>query len=96
MVYRADQDTVNVRELYRVDLRTGAVTKLNGALGAGGDVNFDFEIGPKGRSVFYRADQETDGIDELYRADLKTGAVIKLNGPLVAGGDIDDFSVIGN
>ena len=38
VVYRADQDTDDVFEVYRVDLKTGAVTKLNGPLVAGGSV----------------------------------------------------------
>ncbi len=38
VIYVADQDTDGVNELYRVDLKTDAVTKLNGPLVAGGDV----------------------------------------------------------
>ena len=43
VVYLADQDTVGVDELYRADLKTGAVTKLNAPLVAGGDVR-DFGV----------------------------------------------------
>ena len=45
VVYRADQDIDGVRELYRVDLKTGEVTKLNDPLVAGGSL-LGFEISP--------------------------------------------------
>jgi 6-phosphogluconolactonase (cycloisomerase 2 family) len=95
VVYSADQDTDEIFELYRANLKTGAVTKLNPTLVANGDVG-GFDIGPKGESVVYSADQDTDGVRELYRVDLKTGAVTKLNETLVAGGRVTSFEIIGN
>ena len=89
-MYLADQDTDGVHELYHVNLKTGRVRKLNGALVQGGDVGpfWSFQIGPKGRNVFYVADQETDRMFELYQVDLKTHASTKLNGPIVSGGSV--------
>jgi hypothetical protein len=37
--YRADQDRDDVYELYRADLQTGGVTKLNPTLVTGGEVS---------------------------------------------------------
>ena len=60
VVYRADQETDTVFELYSVPLGGPAAAgiKLNGALVAGGNVNY-FQISPDSSRVVYRADQET-------------------------------------
>ena len=94
VVYRADQDTDEVSELYSVPIGGGAVTKLNGALVAGGDVASDFQVSPDGSTVVYRADQDTDDVYELYSVPIGGGATTKLNSALVAGGDVaSDFQV---
>jgi dipeptidyl aminopeptidase/acylaminoacyl peptidase len=86
VVYVADQEVDEVRELYRVPLVGGMVIKLNSPLVAGGDVH-DFQIGPDGGQVVYRADQEQDDTFELYRAPLLGGMATKLSPPPVAGGE---------
>ena len=88
VVYRADQDTENVSELYSVSIGGGAITKLNGALAAGGDVTSGFQVSPDGSTVVYRADQDTDNVYELYSVSIGGGATTKLNGALPAGGDV--------
>jgi Tol biopolymer transport system component len=106
VVYRADQDTDEVHELYHVSLDKKSLkdvqpTKLNGPLVKGGDVDLlSIEIGPKGREVVYRADQDTDEAHELYRVglDKKSLASVqatKLNGPLVNGGSVAPYFMIG-
>ena len=67
VVYRADQQTDNVFELYSVPLGGPAAAgiKLNGALVAGGNV-FDFQISPDSSRVVYQADQQTDEVFELF------------------------------
>ena len=92
MVYTADQDTDEIFELYRADLKTGDVTKISEALVADRDVS-SFEIDPKGKSVVYAADQDTDEVLELYRVDLKTGDVTQISAPLVAGGNVKTFEL---
>ena len=65
VVYRADQDTDDVTELYSVPIGGGAVTKLNGALPAGGSVFYSgYQISPDGSTVVYNADQEPKIVDE--------------------------------
>jgi dipeptidyl aminopeptidase/acylaminoacyl peptidase len=74
VVYRADQDTAGVRELYRVGLEDFAFEreKLNPPLDAGEQVTSilalsrKFAISPADRSVVYMADQEQDEIYELF------------------------------
>ena len=92
LIYIADQDTLRMRELYYVTIKTGVVTKLNGTLIRDGDVS-EFQIGPKGKTVVYRADQDTDGMVELYHVALKTRIVTKLNGTLVRDGSVTEFQI---
>jgi Tol biopolymer transport system component len=85
VVYLADQDIDGVRELYSVPVAGGIVTKLNGPLVAGGDVE-SFQITPDGRRVVYRADQDTDGVVELHSARIDGGPATKLSGAESSGG----------
>src|SRR5690606_34400250 len=48
VVYRADQNTNDVRELYYVDLKSNESTSLNGPLVAGGNVTH-YEVDAKGK-----------------------------------------------
>jgi Tol biopolymer transport system component len=93
VVYRADQETDEVRELYSVPIAgpAAAGVKLNGALVPGGDVG-DYVASPNGARVVYRADQETDEAFELYSVPIAGPAAVgvKLNGPLVAGGSVSE------
>jgi Tol biopolymer transport system component len=67
VVYRADQDTDGVDELYGVSLDgSSSPIKLNGDLTGGGNVYFDFQISPDSEVVVYRADQDLDEVIELY------------------------------
>ncbi|MEM8535191.1 MAG: Calx-beta domain-containing protein [Chloroflexota bacterium] len=93
VVYIADQDTLDVRELYRVPINGGTPTKLNGPLVADGDV-FSFVITPDGSNVIYRADQETNDTYELYRVPLTGGNAVKLASVLDNDGDISNYYLI--
>ncbi|MCW5806005.1 MAG: hypothetical protein KIT31_26810 [Deltaproteobacteria bacterium] len=80
LLYRADQDTAGVIELYLVKLATpGTATKVNGPLVANGNVSRVFAISADGSRVTYIADQDTDGVDELYTTTLPTPNVKKVN-----------------
>ena len=73
VVYRADQETDNVDELYSVPT-TGPASdgvRLNDPLVAGGDVYFDYQISPDSSQVVYQADQDTDDVVELYVAGVE-------------------------
>ena len=90
MVYRADQDSDEVIELFSVPIDGSAPpTKLNPVLAVGGDV-VSLGFGPDGTRVAYVADQDQDERFELYSVPSDGSApAVKLNGPFVTGGDVD-------
>jgi Tol biopolymer transport system component len=89
IIYRADQQTDQVFELYSVPATGGATTKLNGTLVNGGDIDGGgLRYSPDGSHVLYIADQETDEVFELYSIPATGGASQKLSGPLVLGGNV--------
>ncbi len=99
-VYRADQETASVFELYSVPLGGPAAAgiKLNGVLVAGGSVDDfeeEFQISPDSSRVVYLADQDTDEVFELYSVPLggPAAAGVKLNRALVAGGFLSNFKI---
>jgi hypothetical protein len=71
VVYRADQDTDAVNELYSVPITGGATVKLNGRLVVGGGTG-SFRISPDGSRPIYKADQDTDNVFELYMTNLNS------------------------
>ncbi len=86
VVYRADQDTFAVDELYSVpiDGPASAGVKLNRPLPVGGDVDFkNFAVSPDSSRVVYVADQDIDEVDEIYSVPITGPATsgIKLNDP---------------
>ncbi len=85
VVYRADQQSDEVFELYSVPSAGGSAVKLNGALTPGGDVGA-YEFSPDSSRVIYRADQQTDEQVELYSVPVAGGGATKLNGAMVPGG----------
>ncbi|HWM27964.1 MAG TPA: hypothetical protein VNQ14_05870 [Woeseiaceae bacterium] len=87
VVYGAEQDADNVRELYLVDAATpGAPSKLSAPLVAGG-MTATFAFTPDGTEVVYFGDQDTDDVFEIYLTDIAApGVSTRLNGPLAAGG----------
>ena len=95
VLYRADQDTDEVDEIYSVPITGGAPVKLNGPLAVGGDVEgflSGLQFSPDGARVLYVADQDTDGVVEIYSVPSGGGMPVKLNGPLVAFGNVDCFA----
>src|SRR5690606_41030162 len=66
IVYRADQEQVDIAELFRVDLASpGVTTKLNQPLVAGGDVEM-FRLTGDDSRVAYLAEQDTANVWEIY------------------------------
>jgi len=94
VVYRADQDTDEVHELYSVPITGGVAVKLNGAMTSGGDLadNYagSFWVSPDSSRVVYLADQDTDEVVELYSVAISGGTAVKLNPPLSPGQNVDD------
>src|SRR6185436_17938314 len=94
VVFRADQDTNDVSELFSVPIDGSTVpTKLNGPLVPSGDI-ISFEVSPLADRVVYLADQATDEVLELFSAPIDgSSAPVRLNGALVAGGDVLEFRI---
>jgi len=66
VVYLADRDVDEVRELFAVPIDGSApAERLNGRLPTGGDVESGYALLPGGR-VLYRADQEKNDLLELF------------------------------
>jgi len=96
VVYRADADTDEVDELYRVEIvpsGSPVATKLNPVLPPGADVE-RFRVAPSSTFVVYGADATTFGITELLRAP----GSFALNDPLPTGtiGDVGSDFVVRN
>jgi hypothetical protein len=72
VIYQANQDNVEVFELFRVPINGGTTIKLNGPMVSGGNVSAfepgftSFFISPDSNRVVYLADQETNNVFELF------------------------------
>jgi hypothetical protein len=92
VVYRADQTTDEMFEVFMVPSAGGTATKLNGALVAGGDISSSgLAISPDSSRVLYLADQTTNDVFEIFLVPSAGGVATKLNGALVNGGDVSSM-----
>jgi len=94
VVYRADQNTDGVNEIYRVVFGFPGAPRLNPALAAGQNVT-TYDVAPDSASAIYLANQDNIAIIELYRTLFSSpGMSAKLNAPpLVPGQNVADFAV---
>jgi Tol biopolymer transport system component len=85
VVYLADQTTKDVWELFSVRAAGGTPLRLNGKLGAAGDVNFqNIKISPDGSRVVFFADAVTDGVFDAYIVAVTGGTPMKVEGLTVS------------
>ena len=71
VVYTADQDEDQVREIYSVPISGGQPVRLNPELVEGGNVaRNDFHVSPDSRSVVYRSDSIVDERHELFLSPI--------------------------
>jgi hypothetical protein len=90
IIYRADQTTDTVPELFNAN----SGTKLNPPLGLPQAVQA-FAVTPDKTAVVYIADETALGVFELYRVNLSApGASTKLNPDLTGGRDVHAFKII--
>lgn len=99
VVYRADQETDNVVELYRVPLTLTPLpdpptAKLSGPMVSGGNV-LGFELSPVTGRLAYHADQEVNEFIELYTVGLSGGGRTKVSA-LPPGWDVTRPDVSAN
>ena len=92
IVYRADQTTDGVNELFSVPVGGGAAIKLNPPLPSNRDV-VAFQISPDGTRVVYLADQDNNGRNELYSVPVVGGPVTKVSQTLAVGRTIIGFQI---
>jgi len=93
VVYRADQNTNDVKEIYSVVFGFPGSTRLNPPLAMGQNV-VTYTVSPDSTSAIYRANQDNNLIIELYRTAISSpGTSTKLNAPLVVGETVKDFAV---
>ncbi|NNJ11536.1 hypothetical protein EKD04_014460 [Chloroflexales bacterium ZM16-3] len=96
VVYRADQDSDGVFELYSVLITGGLTTKLNGAMVNNGNTS-SFEIAPNSSRVVYIADEMTDQVQNLYGVPLTGGTRTQLTSSTSAiSGDVINFNLSPN
>jgi hypothetical protein len=94
VVYRADQNTDGINEIYRVVFGFPGSVRLNPALVIVGQNVETYAVAPDSLSVIYRANQDNIAIIELYRTMFSSpGTSTKLNTPLVAPENVADFTV---
>ena len=93
VVYRADQDTDGVSEIYSVPIAGGQAVRINGPLiSTSSDVN-SFTITPDSSKVIYIADANKLNADEVFTVPIGGGTPTRLNDDLVANGRVFDFSL---
>lgn len=93
IIYMADQDTLNVIELYSAQLTVpGSSIKLNAPLI--GPIFGAPKITPDSSRVVYNAEQDIGGVSELYNVPIGGGPITKLNAPLMPGDNVSsDFEI---
>jgi Tol biopolymer transport system component len=87
VVYRADQETEDVTELFSVPADgSAAPVKLSGLLPAGGDVGHGYQVSPDSTRVAYWADQLLDNVHAIFAVPMSGGTPLQLtpNGELGA------------
>ncbi|TWU28154.1 hypothetical protein [Bythopirellula polymerisocia] len=94
VLYRADQVTDTVNEIFIVPSAGGFTTKLNGQLVLNGDVSSSgLQFSPDSSRVLYLADQTTSNVNEVFSVPSTGGFATKLNGPLAPNGDVSAAGV---
>jgi hypothetical protein len=90
IAYLADQDEINVIELYTSTPLGSQNDQTSGDLVLGGSVA-EFKWDPDSEGLGYIADQDTFGVDELYISSPRGTKNAKVSGELVAGGSVSRF-----
>jgi WD40-like Beta Propeller Repeat len=94
VVYIANQDSVNIDELYQAAFLNPQIpTKLNVTLVPGGNVT-NFAVALNSASVVYLADQRIDQVFELFLSPTTgPGSTTSLNPPLSTGQTVTAFAI---
>ena len=92
VVYRANQETEDVFELYSVPIDgSSTAVKISGSVLSSATIT---KAGVDGSRAIYIADQETIDVRELYSVPIDgSNPPVKLNGELVPGGDVRSIAI---
>ena len=90
VLYRAEQNSDGLMELFSVSSGGGTPVRLNATLVAGGNV-VRASFSPDGSRVVYLADQDTNEEFELYAVPSFGGSPVKISGPMTGGGNVIDW-----
>jgi Tol biopolymer transport system component len=90
VAYWANQDTLTATELYTVRPDGTGMAKINGALVAGGNVNYFGQDpwAPDSSRLAYTADQDTDNVVEAYTSLPDGTGNVKISGAIAAPGGL--------
>lgn len=91
VVYIADQDTDQLREIYSVGLDGANGVKLSGTPVEGGGLGYSrapYLLSADSSRVVYLSRQDEPDVWELYSVGLDGSGLVKLNGTMVEGGDV--------
>lgn len=95
VVFRADQNTLNLKELFGAplnDFSEDKVTKINPPLAADRSIS-SFKVSSNGEFLVYRSNQDNVSQIELYRVSFNGADAAKINPALVNGGNVVDFRI---
>ncbi|MGA6828298.1 hypothetical protein ACO9S2_11865 [Nitrospira sp. NS4] len=94
VVYRADQDTDGVSELYRVSFANAPISTrlISPAMVATENVGA-FAVTPDSSKVVFIANLNSVTVDELFFVLSGGGATTRLNDVLVPNGNVDSFAI---
>jgi Tol biopolymer transport system component len=93
VVYKADQDTAGLMELYSVSITGGPITKLNPPIGGNGSGVWDATFTQDRSRVVFKISWQNGGIYELYSIPAAGGTPVRLNGDLPASGTLSEFKI---
>ena len=70
VIYRADQDTDELDELYSVPITGGSATKINSNLPASAEIFVTVRLSNDNQFIVYQSDQNNIGQDELFSVQV--------------------------
>lgn len=92
VVFVADKDVDNRKDLYSVGITGTGLVKINGSGLAASDVK-GFKIGANSDDVVYIMDADSDEVNELYATKVSAAAPVKVNSALSGSEDVLDYLI---
>lgn len=90
VIFIADKTVDNVDEIWSVNMDGTGITKLNGALVNGGDVQSLLSV--QSSYTIFKADKDIDSLNEFYLAKNDGTLLFKVHPALTAGGSVELYA----